>query len=324
MLVNYQRRTNSSPPNCGDLPETSGSTERKFLLDQTTLTMPSARVSGPTAHPKVSEMKADHETKADVDWMILDYLTCLAINQTLSIEKISQSSENLENPVNPEEVDWLVDAVGGKSHGRPDRWHTDTDKRVAFRSLTQSDSESSLPQDLDIKIRVLAVGHQIRHYMPVQEHPSREGCSALSEIGIQFMDLCAAAVHKVSETRWFDIGAQFMVQAMLEEQCERNTPSDILSKLYAWAPNDQARYSKWLKIRQSYTNEFLNHDGISAPRNDLKRKFPFEGFRSVVLGFLIDLMTTLDAPLLVQLERGQIGCLSRDETQRLRERIGLK
>jgi hypothetical protein len=43
-----------------------------------------------------------------------------------------------------------------------------------------------------------------------------------------------------------------------------------------------------------------------------------------VLVFLFDLMSALDSPLLIELERGQIGRLTRDETQRLKERIGLR
>lgn len=209
------------------------------------------------------------------------------------------------------------------SHGRQDTiaMTPALTSEIAFRSITLPET---LPQDLDIKIRILAVAHQIRHYMRAQEHRSREGCSVLSEIGIEFMDLCSAAVHKVSETRWFDIGARFMVQAVLEEECDGNTPSDILSRLCAWAPDDPARNSKWMKIRQSYTNELPKHNDISAARNSLNRKFPFEEFRCIVLVFLIDLMTTLDSPLLIQLERGKIGNLSRDETQRLKERVGLQ
>lgn len=192
---------------------------------------------------------------------------------------------------------------------------------IAFRSTMQSEISS---QDLDIKLRVLGVAHRIRHYMPTQEQHSRGACPPLSEIGIEFMDLCAAAVHKVSETRWFDIGARFMVQAVLEEQPEGSPPSDSLSKLCAWAPNDPARNLKWMRIRQSYTKDLPNHVDISAARIDLNRKFPFEEFRFFVLVFLFDLMTTLDSPLLIQLERGQVGNLTRDETQRLKERVGLR
>lgn len=170
------------------------------------------------------------------------------------------------------------------------------------------------------------MAHQIRHYVPVKEYHPREDGSPLSIIGVEFMELCALAVHKVSETRWFETGAQFVAHAVIEERYEGSTPtpSEDVSKLCAWAPSDPARNSKWIKIRQRCINELPNHCDLSPTRSDLNHKFPFEQFRSCVLVFLFDLMSTLDSPLLIELERGQIGRLTRDETQRLRERIGLR
>ncbi|KAJ5119566.1 hypothetical protein N7448_010235 [Penicillium atrosanguineum] len=263
--------------------------------------MRSGRVSGST-QPIMSNMEADPEVKADVDRMILDYLTCVAINQTLSVaENANETADSNES----EEADWLIDAVG------------------AFRSILP---EKSLHRDLDIKLRILAVAHQIRHYMPTQEHRSREGCSPLSAIGIEFMELCATAVHKVSETRWFETGAQFVAQAVIEEKYEGGTPtpSESLSQMCTWAPNDPVRNSKWIQILQRCTNELPEHSNVSLARSDIDHKFPFEKFRSGVLVFLFDLISTLDSPLLIELERGQVGNLTRNETQCLRERIGLR
>lgn len=169
------------------------------------------------------------------------------------------------------------------------------------------------------------MAHQIRHYMPAQEHRAREGWSTISAIGIEFMELCTLAVHKVSETRWFEIGAQFVAQAVIEEKYEGGTPtpSESLSKLCTWAPNDPERNPKWTKILQRWTNELPAHGDVSLTRSDIDHKFPFKEFRSDVLVFLFDLISTLDPPLLIELERGQVGTLTRDETQRLKRRIGL-
>ena len=56
-------------------------------------------------------MEANPEIKADVDRMILDYLTCMAINQTLSVAENAHETADL---IESEEVDWLIDAVRGK------------------------------------------------------------------------------------------------------------------------------------------------------------------------------------------------------------------
>lgn len=72
--------------------------------------MRSARVFGST-HLIKSKMEATSEIKADVDRMILDYLTCIAINQTLSV---TENANEMADLIESEEVDWLIDAVRGK------------------------------------------------------------------------------------------------------------------------------------------------------------------------------------------------------------------
>lgn len=46
--------------------------------------------------------------------------------------------------------------------------------------------------------------------------------------------------------------------------------------------------------------------------------------KSAVVDFLSDLVKTLDPPVLVQLERGQLGKLSRAETEQLKIRVGIR
>lgn len=74
--------------------------------------MSSTRVSGST-HPVLTNTEADPDVKEDVDMMILDYLACIAINQTLSVAGMT---DEYRAPNESEEVDWLVDAVRGKIH----------------------------------------------------------------------------------------------------------------------------------------------------------------------------------------------------------------
>lgn len=138
------------------------------------------------------------------------------------------------------------------------------------------------------------------------------------------MDLCSAAVDKVSITRWFNTGAQFMLQAALEEHHQADTPSHTLHKLSRWTPPNSAWNPKWASIRQQYAGELPDLGDMSTVRDSLIRKFPFMGFKSSVLMFLSDLMSTLDPPLLIQLEQGQVGQLSRAATQGLKERIGIR
>lgn len=193
----------------------------------------------------------------------------------------------------------------------------------AFQTIAVAQSDTPLPPDVDIKLRILRVADALRIYTPVPTDPALEKHPRLSSIGLEFMDLCTTAIAKVSETRWFDIGAQFLIQAAVEEHHEGNSPSDILYKFSTWTPSDPTRISRWTGIRQRYVSELPSSGEISAVRDSLVEKFPFGEFKASTLVFLFDLMATLDPPLIVQLERGQLGQLSRAETQLLKERIGM-
>lgn len=194
----------------------------------------------------------------------------------------------------------------------------------AFQTLVgTAHSDTPLPQDVDVKLRILRVADALRVYTSIPTYPSPERSPRLSSIGLEFMDLCTTAISKVSKSRWFDIGAQFTIQAALEEHQGGNSPSDMLYKLSTWTPSDQTLNSRWTGIRQRYVSELPEPEEISAVRDSLVEKFPFADFRASALVFLFDLMATLDPPLLIQLERGQLGQLSRDETQRFKERIGM-
>lgn len=196
---------------------------------------------------------------------------------------------------------------------------------IAFQTtVVTAHLETPLPRDLDIKIRVLRVANELRTYTAALAEPATEQSPCLSSIGMEFMDLCSAAISKISETRWFDTGARFMVQATLEEHRQGKTPSDMLYEFSAWMPGDPARHSKWTTIRQRYASELPDPGEMSAARDSLVTRFPFADFKASMLVFLFDLMTALDPPLLIQLERGQLGQLSRAETQRLKERIGVR
>ena len=67
----------------------------------------SARDFDEKASPRAPE--ADPSTKAEVDSMILDYLVCLAIDQTLSAIRSHDQDQESEG-----DLDWLVETIGGK------------------------------------------------------------------------------------------------------------------------------------------------------------------------------------------------------------------
>lgn len=138
------------------------------------------------------------------------------------------------------------------------------------------------------------------------------------------MKLCVAAKEKVSITRWVDILTQFMMQAVAEEyhSSERQLP-ELFNKYPFWEPEDQTQASVW---EQAIASHMQAHKGISlgAKSEAALNERSLSRLEDDVTGFLSDLMETLDAPVLVQLERGQIGQLSHAETEQLKSRVGFR
>ncbi|KAJ5798217.1 uncharacterized protein N7503_007513 [Penicillium pulvis] len=246
-------------------------------------------------------MHALPETHVDVDFMIVDYLACLAIDSTL----VAIGRQTQGRAIEADELNWQIDSLQG------------------FRTLLASTHlETPLPQDLAIKLQLLTVADQLRQYI-AQGNQNLVENMRLSTIGMRFMGLCSTASAKVSETRWFDTGVRFMVQAVLEGRREEIQPSEDLHKLCSWTPSEPAQISKWEIVRQRYAGE-LSDASQTNKAQSVALKSPLPEFIAIVGTFLRDLMTTLDAPILIQVERGQLEGLSPEETQRLKARVGLR
>lgn len=187
----------------------------------------------------------------------------------------------------------------------------------------RSDRDIRLAHDVEIKIRILDLANQLRLYELTQSTRIRRagGTPRLAKIGLEFMNLCTIAAHKVSEARWFDIGARLLVQAALEEQRENEISSEDLSKLCSWTPGEPARDSRWTNVRQGYLEDWPSRITGAQPPGD---KVNFHEFMTEMVEFLTDLMNTLDPPILIQLERGKLGDLTHDETQQLKAQVGLR
>jgi hypothetical protein len=157
--------------------------------------------------------------------------------------------------------------------------------------------------DLAIKLRLLSVADQHRRYIAAARRGSHADLPSLALIGTEFMNLCLAASHKVPESRWFDMGSRLISQAKLDEG---HTPALLTFK--TWASGEPAIDFQWKR-------QYTKYAGTRLALAELD---------GMVLEFLSDLMATLDAPILIQLERGKLGTLSRAETQELKTRVGMR
>jgi hypothetical protein len=177
--------------------------------------------------------------------------------------------------------------------------------------------ESPLPWDLDIKLRIFDLVDQFRAWEPPKDR-TLQHFTPLSEIAIQFMDFCHSAKENVSWTRWFDLGAHFMVQAIIEESARFPEP---LTRLRDWKTDNIDMNAYWEVSRTYFLTRIPAPHGTAGPvsQEELDELFPLWSLESEFVGFVEDLMEVLDAPLLVQLEQGRLEGFTREETQRIRE-----
>lgn len=188
---------------------------------------------------------------------------------------------------------------------------------IVFQQLIINQNfEAPLPWDLDIKLRIFHLTNLFLYWEPPKD-PELGLHTPLSEIAIQFMDLCHSAIDNVSKTRWFDLGAHLMVHAMLEE--DLHFP-DHLHRLCNWTAHDNELDAYWEVSRNLVLEHIPSPHGTAGPisRAELDETFSMDFLQNHFVEFFEDFMEVLDVPLILQLERGQLEGLSREETQQLR------
>ncbi|KAJ5348166.1 uncharacterized protein N7506_001419 [Penicillium brevicompactum] len=233
----------------------------------------------------------DHlSVRATVDLMILDYLLALSISGIVSVIKKEKTHE---------EVNWMVESAEN------------------FRGLIALHQiRSPLPWDLDIKLRIFHVVNLFRFWEPPKDH-ALDNFVPLSDIGVKFMNLCRFARDNVSWTRWFDLGARFMIHAIIEEGERLPEP---LNKLRNWETKTNPIDAHWEVSRTLFLEHMPSPYGTTGPatREQLDTLFPLSELDSEFIGFVEDFMDILDAPLLLQLEQGQLQGWTPEETRRIR------
>lgn len=112
-----------------------------------------------------------------------------------------------------------------------------------------------------------------------------------------------------------------MVHAMLEEQVRF---PDQLQRLCNWRTNDSELDIWWEVSRTMFLDYMPPPFGTANPmtREEVDETFPLQWLQHRYVDFFEDLMEVLDAPLLLQLEHGQLEGLTQEETQRVRDYCG--
>ena len=302
--------------------------------------------------------KADPDIQHDVDFIILDYLLCISIDTIIHGRKSGRghikSWDNwVLNSIHSKSRLW-----GGILGNGPVRLRAFMLSATVFRYILPPDH--TLPQDLLIKLQLFDFAdiffHGYTQFVPyrvsaaasssyeghIQTPPTaNHGRSAATSPGSsnphtntylyriipEFMKLCAAAEEKVSITRWVDMVTQFMMQAVAEEYhiSGRQWP-ELFDNYLLWKPEDHTQTSVWQQATAKCTSHMQTQKGISLGDHfeATSNEQSLSRLENDVTGFLSDLMETLDTPVLIQLERGQIGQLSHAETGQLKSRVGFR
>ncbi|KAG0154771.1 hypothetical protein PDIDSM_341 [Penicillium digitatum] len=234
-------------------------------------------------------------TRATVDLLILDYMVCMCTSGILEAICQARPTEDIER------LALLVE-----------QFH----QRLLGHCL-----DGPLPWDLDFKLRIFYLSNLFLHWHPPKDRDLGHFVP-LSDIAVQFMDFCQSAVAHVSRRRWFDLGAHFMVHAMLEEHVRF---PEQLHRLCNWRTND-SDLDIWWEVSRTMFLEYMPPPFGTADlksREELDEVWPLQWLQHRYVDFCEDLMEVLDAPLLLQLEHGQLEGLTRGETQRVREYCGV-
>ncbi|KAI9040515.1 uncharacterized protein KD926_008220 [Aspergillus affinis] len=259
----------------------------------------------------------DPNTRSEVDLMILDYIVCTAISRLLNTREV-------------ESVTWSQDII---------------DTGTAFL-LTFQDTES-IPDDLRTKLQVFDfMCNFLRYAWPTAQSPSsvearsfaghwqvcpkrdddRGRPAALPEIVTQFTLLCNDAHTQIFGEKQRRIAARLIMQAALEVTTvqERRASENFDQELYKEVDNLITTLIRQVDI--DMTNYWSPPMGITlaVQVESSSREMPLLNLQDAMVDFLSNLMEGLEAPVLVQLERGQLQGLSRTETKQLKEKVGFR
>ncbi|GAT28352.1 hypothetical protein RIB2604_02504310 [Aspergillus luchuensis] len=242
---------------------------------------------------------ADPDTQAEVNLMILDYLLCMAIHQVL----------DSGNGKFEDDTSWSLDTINSMDISmRP----IEDQRRSPFTRSGRSNPQPYQPHESDkLPAHATRVVAFDRSY------------NAL----VRFVTLCGTARDNLPDGH-ADIAANLITQAALNEyhtagvkapgryrECIERVTACLREALDPYAEQVNLAYLSTLLPSIDLASAESEGPGRKSPRGDTITRS--------VLCFLTDLMKTLDPPILIQLERGKLGGLSREETQQLKDRIGL-
>ncbi|KAL2001251.1 hypothetical protein VTN02DRAFT_1982 [Thermoascus thermophilus] len=234
-------------------------------------------------------------------------------------------------------------------------WMTNNEDKELFDHSSWT-AFQALPADPSILARNYQAMLLQLKIPPGNQIRDRDKIISLLDIIPEFMALCAIAAPILSDEMSMDLAAQFMMQACLEQyHIFGNLSPEIINEAFAWGPKgiddaisetnsskrqstlphadpevhftssaDAVNVSSWWKKRAEYMDRLQPESGVShhIHLENLSNAFPIFQFEGMIIDFLTHLIESLEVPVLLQLERGQLGGLSRTESENLKKRVG--
>ncbi|RAL08430.1 uncharacterized protein BO97DRAFT_398179 [Aspergillus homomorphus CBS 101889] len=241
--------------------------------------------------------EADPNTQREVDVLILDYLLCTAIELLICHGRARIEGQRQDY----QDIDWYISTV-------------ETIRTVLL-------DPDILSNDICTKDRLLkfTVTFCQRYDFLQNRDPEATAMTLL----VNFLALCEGAeslpalrdaifAHLIMEAASEELAATDSQPIPEYDECIHRVHEAIGQTLQSKGKRDYLKY-----FQPSCDLPLEVH--IQSMSN----KLPTAQLVSAVFDFLIDLMKSLNPPVLLQLERGKLDGLTREETRRLKDKIGI-
>ncbi|RAH71029.1 uncharacterized protein BO66DRAFT_63263 [Aspergillus aculeatinus CBS 121060] len=246
------------------------------------------------------ESEADSTVQEEVDILMFDYLLCTTIDQLLCYGRAKAEGQKRED----HNIEWYLRTI-------------ETTRAVLL-------DPSSLSDDINTKDRLLNFAVIFCHRYALLQN-SAPVVTALFLLA-NFLALCEGEGPGESWPELKDaISAHLIMAAAQEELAAAGIQSTSDYDECIHRVHEAIEEQSPAKGRQGYLKYFQPPSGLSLEVHlrDISNELPAAQLARAVVEYLTNLMQSLDPPILLQLERGKLGGLTREETRRLKERVGL-
>lgn len=234
----------------------------------------------------MDERRADEDTLDDVNICIFDYMLCTAIHTAINATGDSTN-------------EWDVTCV--------------EDTTQMLKSILQP--SQVLPVSIKIKAQVLDIIKILNSAVRIEPN-------VLVEMTSMFVSTCNVLSMEAVKRRAAEIAIQLCIHAIFRVYQDSNNGGSEGFMEYYTSLSDEERATKI----PEYIVQILPSIGVSIDtlfKLACQTERMNEGGLTTLLRDLTDIMRMLEPPILLQLERGKLEGLSRAETQRLKQEIGL-